>query len=184
MDDLQVCTGDDGSFSSTIPQDVFPEEPPGLIDFLSVAQRCNVDFLPITWEPALQQLGQGGFAVVSQSLINLQTSFAFKRPLRHKIYRALISEILVLQSKLIATHPNLPRLQGICWDIESDSGHVTPVLVFPKAHSGDLHTLMNTEEGQKLSFESRLGLCIDLAKAIATLHACSKHFAIAQSRPV
>jgi Protein tyrosine and serine/threonine kinase len=175
MDDLQVFARDDSNFSSTIPQDLLPEEAPGLIDFLSVAQRRNIDFLPIAWEPALQQLGQGGSAVVSQSLINLQTSFAFKRPLRHKTYHVLMSEILVLQRKPIATHPNLPRLQGICWDRESDPSHVTSVLVFPKADFGDLHSYMNTQEGMKLSFESKLRLCIDIAKAIGTLHAHSRY---------
>ena len=49
------------------------------IDILAVAPRMNIDFLPITWQPALDGIGEGGTAEIRQSLIELQMSFAFKR---------------------------------------------------------------------------------------------------------
>ena len=38
-----------------------------LIAFLSTVQNCNVDYLPITWQPALSTLGTGGSGTISQS---------------------------------------------------------------------------------------------------------------------
>src|SRR5262245_7055085 len=48
--------------------------------FLSVAQLNKVDFMPITWEPARHILGLGASGHVNQSLIDIKTSLAFKRP--------------------------------------------------------------------------------------------------------
>jgi hypothetical protein len=49
------------------------------LSFLSIAQNLEIDFLPITWQPALSCIGQGGTAKIRQALVNLQMSFAFKR---------------------------------------------------------------------------------------------------------
>ncbi|KAF8241197.1 hypothetical protein K440DRAFT_34230 [Wilcoxina mikolae CBS 423.85] len=38
-----------------------------LIAFLSIVQKCNVDYLPITWQPAFSPLGGGGSAKINQS---------------------------------------------------------------------------------------------------------------------
>jgi hypothetical protein len=185
MDTLPIFSRENSTFSSTAPQELFPtEEPFDLIDFMSVAQRRMVDFLPITWQPALEAIGGGGSADISQSLINLRTSFAFKRLVRRRNRRnninlqVLISEILVLQSEPIRAHPNIVNLLGICWEFEAESGSIAPVLVFPKAHLGDLQTYMSTERRKTIGFETRLGLSIHIAQAIATLHDCSEHFSI------
>src|ERR1700738_3931184 len=102
-----------------------------LISVLSVAQQYKVDFLPITWLHALGPLGRGATAEISQSLISIQTSFAFKRlhsPTAATSYapyevdsnlRALVSELLVLENPLIRCHPNIIDLQGICWEVKS-----------------------------------------------------------------
>src|SRR5437868_376500 len=95
-----------------------------LISFLAVAQSCNTAFLPVTWESRIDKLGAGAIAEISQSLINLQTSFAFKRTaisnfpqgglLDNRTFQALMSEILVLSHPLIRGHPNIISLEGIC----------------------------------------------------------------------
>src|SRR5436190_19411296 len=50
----------------------------GFIAVLGLAQRLCIDFLPVTWQAALGSIGEGGEGRINQSLINLQTSFAFK----------------------------------------------------------------------------------------------------------
>src|ERR1700721_2658581 len=50
-----------------------------LVAFLGLAQRLEIDFLPITWQPKLDVIGKGDTAEIWQTLINVQISFAFKR---------------------------------------------------------------------------------------------------------
>src|SRR5271154_3930657 len=128
-----------------------PELPYDFINFLAVAQWRDVDFLPITWEPALDSVGAGATAEIRQSLINLQLSLAFKRVHLERLcpghyrnaIRALISEALVLGHPVIRRHQNIIRLQGICWDVRPDN--VWPVLVFKKSQYGDLKRFMMSE---------------------------------------
>ncbi len=49
------------------------------VSLLALAQKLRIEFLPITWQPALQGIGLGATAEIRQSLMNLQMSFAFKR---------------------------------------------------------------------------------------------------------
>ena len=50
-----------------------------LIDFLGLTQFYQVDLLSIIWQPALETLGDRRTFNVSQSLLNIQMSLAFKR---------------------------------------------------------------------------------------------------------
>jgi hypothetical protein len=153
--------------------------------FLSIAQNLEIDFLPITWQPALDNIGQGGTARIPQALINLQMSFAFKRLVSTAQaqtemdeigkFRALIAEISVLRHPSIRNHPNIIRLEGVCWDVVSNSEKVWPVLVFEKAQHGDLHTFMGQAEGKRLTIEERLNVCIDIARAVMDMHSSSKY---------
>ena len=156
-----------------------------LISVLSVAQQYKVDFLPITWLHALGPLGRGATAEISQSLISIQTGFAFKRSYSptaatsytpHEVdtsLRTLVSELLVLENPLIRCHPNIIDLQGICWEVKADSEDVWPVLVFERAQLGDLQMFMDSEDGRNSSFDTRIELCIGIAKAIMIMHSCS-----------
>jgi hypothetical protein len=137
------------------------------LSFLGTVQNLKVDFLPITWQPALDSIGQGGTAKIHQVLVNLQIAFAFKRLAsagqvqletdETRTYHALIAEISVL------SHPNIIRLKGICWDVASGGEKVWSVLVFEKAQYGDLYTFMGQAEGKRLSIEERLNMCADIA---------------------
>lgn len=146
------------------------------LSFLSIAQNLEIDFLPITWQPALSCIGQGGTAKIRQALVNLQMSFAFKRLIstqpaeRAKNFQALIAEISVLGQSSIRDHPNIIKLEGICWDIIPETGNVWPVLVFEKAQLGDLLAFMEQGAGKTLSLEDRLQLCVDIATAVADMH--------------
>ena len=154
-----------------------------LITFLSLAQKRKVDFLPITWQSALGHLGRGGTANVSQSVINIETSFAFKRmdlivherladPLK-ETFEKLISELLVLRNPSLLGHLNIVGLEGICWEVNYGSEEALPVLVLKKAEFGDLGTFLDSERIVKETFNVRIGLCVDIASATMALHESS-----------
>lgn len=165
-----------------------------LVTFLGVAQRLNIDFLPITWQPALDCIGHGATAEIRQASANLQFSFAFKRPVfdphlgfedfERRLLPCLIAEISTLGLKSIRKHPNIVKLEGIFWEVMSSEGElvsreapctprtggIVPVLVFEKAKHGDLRSFMMQEAGRRLSFAQKMGICTDIAKAVAEMH--------------
>jgi hypothetical protein len=149
-----------------------------LISALSVIQNSSVDHLPISWQPALGLLGQGGTADISQSLVHIRASFAFKRTWPQSTaadaldsrLRALATEVAALRIPLVRSHPNIVDCEGICWEIRENSGEAYPVLVIAKAQLGSLTHFMNTERGWSSSTTQRINFCIDIAKAILALH--------------
>jgi len=145
-----------------------------LIAFLSIVQQWNVDFLPISWQPSLGNLGQGGSGVISQSTIITGLPLAFKRFHDSEDcepdFLPLISEVLILSQPPIRDHPNTVNLKGICWEIKRRTEHAIPVLVFEKA-AWDLHQFMKVREGMNMSAEERLKICVDIGSAIVVLHA-------------
>jgi hypothetical protein len=155
------------------------------LSFLSLAQQLQIDFMSINWQPALYGLGVGGSSRIMQSnMITKQLAFAFKRtvPRRGRAqlgladsdkqrFRALICEILILKNSTVRNHANINQLEGIAWEVQNDV--VWPVLVFPKANSGNLGDFVNSIQGKEASFEAKLRLCIDVALALLTLHRSS-----------
>ena len=145
-----------------------------LIAFLSIVQKCDVGYLPITWQPALCTLGEGGSGKISQSTFITGKPLAFKR-FHHPEnsdgdFLPLISEVLILSQPPIQNHPNIVDLEGICWEIKPMVEKAVPVLVFEKA-SWDLQQFMNVREGMNMVFDDRLKICADVGSAIAALHA-------------
>lgn len=164
------------------------------VTFLGVAQRLRIDFLPITWSPPLDRIGQGATAEIREAPANLQFSFAFKRPLfrpcldfkdfEARILPSLIAEISTLGLKSIRRHPNIITLEGICWEViswegenisreelyTSRKGGLLPVLVFETSKYGDLHHFMMQEEGRNLSLAQKIEICTDVAKAVTEMH--------------
>ena len=147
-----------------------------LITFLAVAQRMQVNILPITWQSARGLVGRGGTSRINEASVDLHTSFAFKCVLNRqkrefpkaKIFQTLISEIVVLGHPLLREHPNIVELQGICWDVPSDE--VWPVLVFEKTQFGDLYNFLTLPVGRDLCTIERLKLCVDIGTAISDMH--------------
>ena len=147
---------------------------------LGAAQHFNVDFLPITWQPALNIIGAGATARIHQAPVNIQTDLAFKRFLgsqqsfsakeQRRLFRALIQEITILSQKSIRNHNNIINLAGLCWDVVPETGSIWPVLVFEKSRHGNLKTFMENGVGRRLKFHDRLKLCADLASAVLCLH--------------
>jgi hypothetical protein len=104
--------------------------------FLTVLQHLQVGVLPITWQPGLEELGQGSSATVNQSLIDRSLGFAFKRTSITTSFQVWISEICIMSIPQIKANPNIQRLEEICWEtsqMKHDSQKVWPVLVSPKA---------------------------------------------------
>ena len=160
------CSASTSSTSGDIQSD--------LIAFLSIVQKCDVDYLPITWQPALSSLGIGGSGTISQSTFIAEKPLAFKR-FHHSEdsdddFSSLISEVLILSQPPIQNHPNIVDLEGVCWEIKPRTEKAVPVLVFEKA-SWDLQQFMNVREGMDMVVEDRLKICADIGGAIVALHA-------------
>jgi len=150
-----------------------------LIAFLSIAQKYNVDFLPITWQPALSTLGIGGSGTISQSTFMRDMPLAFKRfhiPDGQEMdFQPAMSEVLILSQPPIRSHPNIINLEGFCWEIKPRTEKAIPVLVYEKA-TWDLQQFMKVHEGMNMSIDDRLKICVDIGGAIMTLHAYSMSF--------
>lgn len=161
-----------------------PSNLPGsLLSFLSIAQNLNIDFLPITWGPALNKVDRGGTSDIHQSLVNVETTFAYKRLIyselqeekeKEKAFQALIAEISILGQEEIRRHGNVVRLEGLCWDVVDSTDNeekVWPVLVFEKAEMGSLQDFMKGK-GENLGFGERVELCRDVGRGIWVMHRC------------
>jgi Protein tyrosine and serine/threonine kinase len=143
----------------------------GFIAVLGLAQRLHIRFLPITWQTAIDPFGKGGQARIHQALVNIQTSFAFKR-FKHSnqdLFGETVQEMIVLSHPVIREHEHIVTLEGICWDIPQDE-RVWPVLVFQKSHFGDLDKFARLEKFKSLSTEDKLSLCADVGIAIRDMH--------------
>ena len=149
-----------------------------LIAFLSIVQKYNVEYLPITWQPALNTLGVGGSGTISQSTFIPEKPLAFKRFHDSENpdgdFLPMMSEVLILSQPPVQNHPNIVDLEGICWEItgtgKPGAEKAVPVLIFEKA-SWDLQQFMNVPEGMDMVFEDRLKICADVGGAIVALHA-------------
>lgn len=145
------------------------------LSFLAVAQALKIEFLPIAWDSARETIGGGGTSQIRQSLVNLDTSFAFKtyrkRIKSHqRAFQTLINEITILSQPFVRNHPDIAQLQGICWDISPDDDIPWPVLVFEKSHLGDLYHFA-IHGGRDMTADERFGICLDVGRAIADMHA-------------
>ena len=175
---------------------------PDLITFLAVAQKYNVEFVPIVWQEGLGLLGEGGTANVNQLMLHThlalddsteydslknteskETSFAFKRTSEYRpeggvaegpsLYKVLIMEVVILRQQVIRDHPNIVDLEGICWEI-TDTNRIYPVLLFEKANWGDLGSFSSGLRGGYCTFNAKLGYCVDIAKALQAMHGLSR----------
>ncbi|KAL8995135.1 MAG: hypothetical protein Q9169_005078 [Polycauliona sp. 2 TL-2023] len=167
------------------------------ITFLGITQNLSIDFLPITWQQALGNIGKGGTAEISEALLDVNTSFAFKRrlfkescnseELTSEILPSVVSEISILLTPWVRHCPHIMDIVGICWDIyggdddafsrekplDFSSAAIVPVLVFEKSKYGDLHSFMTAGVGKGLGYVERLEFCLEIAKAISVMHSTS-----------
>ncbi|KAF8538086.1 hypothetical protein BDD12DRAFT_911052 [Trichophaea hybrida] len=174
--DCTMVSHSDGMFShySASTNRTYGNHQNDLIAFLSIVQKCHIDFLNITWQPSLSILGQGGTGIVSQSTFNGEMSLAFKRFQdsgdSDQAFLPLMSEVLILSQPQIQSHPNIINIEAICWEIKPLTQKAIPVLVFEKA-AWDLKQFMNVHEGMNTSIDDRLKICAEIGSAIMALHA-------------
>ncbi|KAJ3796138.1 hypothetical protein GGU11DRAFT_708090 [Lentinula aff. detonsa] len=87
-------------------------------------------------------------------------------------WKQLLSEVRALLHEPIRYHPNIVRLLGITWGAVDGMQSNFPALVLELSEMGTLAQLqLNSEE--RLSFDIKKKLCLDVAKGISILHACS-----------
>jgi serine/threonine protein kinase len=159
-----------------------------LIRLLAIANALKVEILPLTWQPALETLGQGGTGSVNQSYVNDRVSYALKRfrrvnpnpqltdrKFRSLQFDAMISEMVVLRYPEVYAHPNIVRLEGICWEVVRPSGEVWPVLVFQKAELGDLRRALTLPETKDIHLDMKIAICGEVAKALRIIHQCGEY---------
>lgn len=170
------------STSSSRADNIFDSFHYDFISFLSIAQFHHVDFFPNTWDHDRISLGRGATGDVKQSIVNLKTSFAFKRftdpnntnPNKEVMFRALISEVTLLMQTTIRSHPNIVDLEGITFELASDAADVWPVLVFKRAQFGSIRSFMETGGGRQVGFLHKIKLCAEVGSAIMAMHACGE----------
>ncbi|KAI0549990.1 hypothetical protein F4679DRAFT_544420 [Xylaria curta] len=165
-----------------------------LITFLAAVQDLKLEILPLQWQSTRHSIGKGGTSQISQAVINLETSIAFKRVSEEdrlrlddeEIFRRIISEILVLAHEGIRDHPNILELQGVSWDVSPSMGgnyssevtsagslkdtKVWPVLLFEMSRYGDLGRFAALPAGRSLDHSARLDICLQIGRALATMH--------------
>lgn len=137
---------------------------------LGVAQDMQIDFLPITHQAALGELGHGSTCDIRQIFINPEFYLVFKR--LHRLPIAL-NEIIIYTIPQLRHHTNILQLQGISWEV-FENDYVLPNLVFEKAGFGDCGTFLNSDRGRRLSIEDRLKICSQIAAALGDLHRARK----------
>lgn len=155
-----------------------------LVDFFGLAQSYKVDIIPLKWQPALESLGDGRTSDVSQSLLNIRTSLAFKRAFREdeegqyeseqesKVLPRLCTELSILAYPPLRSHPNILRLEGFCWEYLPDSFGPLPVFCFEKAQHGNLENFIRSDRGRQMSLAERKELGTQIAEGLLAMHTC------------
>jgi len=164
-----------------------------LLSFLAIFQYYLFDFLTFRWKDGLDPIGHGGTADVRGLLVTEQNTFAYKQHkelilvdstvykpensgigqaerVHEKIFNQMVSEVTILGHPLIRNHQNIIRLEGAYWEVPTDGSPPWPILVFERADLGDLWSFAKSAEGLEMSFEKRLGICLDVTQAVSALH--------------
>jgi hypothetical protein len=168
------------------------------LTFLAICCKLRVPIFANAWHQSLPNLGRGGTSIVSEgTALNSSVSYAFKRLLApifasaeeearfiHVAYHALICEVALLATDMVKQHPNIIRLEGICFEVNETHGskiHVWPVLIFEKAEWSTLEEfLFRCELGEGLDRDLREDLFVQILGAIAFMQetCLSQHHSI------
>jgi len=151
-----------------------------LLTFISLAAKFGVDFVALTWQPALERLGQGASSTVQQGQVDVNVNLAFKRAITDlgdyagsenpnaMRFKTVIFELVALE--LLRHHPNVVDLLGVTWETDAETKEVWPVLLTERSTYGNMATFLESEEGRTLSCEERLKLLEDIARACLAMH--------------
>ena len=158
-----------------------------LLSYLAITERLSnlrlYSFIPNYQINNRSSIQAGASGIVHNQELSGDSGIIFKRyrttpqSSRQEVFKAIISEVMVLKHPVLAKHPNVVDLNGVTWDVEFEHGQapqVTPVLVFKRAEYGDLASFFRTSQGQRSSLEERLQFCIDIASALKAMHTYGK----------
>lgn len=112
-----------------------------LVAFLASAQVTMTGFLPIAWYSSYFMV-RGGFALLNQSPVKAELSYAFKRLGKNSQapdeerqgFSSSVTELTILKHSPISRHPNI-KFEGICCELIAGEARNLPVLVFEKQHT-------------------------------------------------
>jgi hypothetical protein len=158
------------------------------ISFISIAQFHKIPIIYAAWDTKLKELGVGATGEVRQTRVNREMGFAFKKfkdEDQAKLFRVVISEMILLRQTQIRLCPHIVELEAICFDIQinNDKHEIWPVLVFKKAQHGSLSKFIESERGRHIGFVEKLKICVGVGSAVLTMHNSSRHYISGQIPP-
>ena len=87
--------------------------------------------------------------------------------------KSLINELSIRTHPPIRGHPNIVKFKGIAWDFEDDKAtKPRPLLLEELAPQRSLEGFWNNYDFVRMTFQSKIELCLDIAEGLAVLHAC------------
>ena len=188
-------------YSSTTPVDRHYQHSPAdriakcdLINFIAIAQSVDVAFVDVATHQGLGSAGNGATGSVQQALVDANTALAFKQfsniGNEDDMYKAVVSEILILRHAPIIDAENIIDLLGVGWSVQKaphyGENRLVPVLVYENANQygslysfmydvrPSIHDLTGTIAEAPSHYPQLLKLCRDIGKAIEVMHACSE----------
>lgn len=90
-------------------------------------------------------------------------------------YKTLICKLLMLTHPVLKHHPNIQKLAGVTWDVQTFQGssvRAMPVLAFERNDCGTLAEFMNSA----IPFMQRLSICENIGRVIEAMHEFSMLF--------
>ena len=143
----------------------------GFYQCMALAQFLSLDFLPVTHQNPLGDIGVGGQGLIRQRYVNSTFGLAFKRLEK---FPSFLNEMRISSCWQFIDHPNICALQGLAFESSTDDTTLWPSLVFEKAPFSDLQHFMTEGAGKDLNVDERLLLCRQIAQALNVAHDSSE----------
>ena len=87
--------------------------------------------------------------------------------------KSLITELRIRTHPPIRKHPNIAVFKGIAWDFEDDkASRPRPLLLEELAWQKSMVAFWRDYKYVRMTFQSKIELCLDVADGLAALHAC------------
>jgi serine/threonine protein kinase len=171
-------------------------------DFVTlVSLVCNIyqnsehDLIPVQqFHPDAERHEDGGHTcIVSQRAISTSAASKYKRGATDSLaedivvkrtrqsvlepqssgLKSLINELSIRTHPPIRNHPNIVKFKGIAWDFEDDEAtKPRPLLLEELAPQRSLEGFWTKYKFVRMTFQSNIELCLDIAQGLAALHAC------------